>query len=206
MNATELYELTVSERRRLAALLAGLSPEQWAADSLCKGWRIREVVAHLNTSETQSWPEFQAAVAAADGDINVACDRTARAHTARFSDAELLDRYQRRVPSRWTPGPDAHQGALAHEVIHGLDITVPLGLPGPEPHVAAAALAGGSPESIAFFGVDLGGIALVADDADLTVRSDPGDRGVTEVRLPAVDLVLAVTGRAPVPGHPSEVV
>ena len=45
---TDLYDATVAERTRMASLLEGLTPEQWGADSLCAGWRIREVVAHLN--------------------------------------------------------------------------------------------------------------------------------------------------------------
>jgi uncharacterized protein (TIGR03083 family) len=202
MEATELYELTVAERRRLATLIGNLTPQQWAAGTLCSGWRVREVVAHLNSSETQTWPEFEAAVAAAEGDIELACDRTARADTARYSDAELLDIYRRRVPSRWTPGPDAHQGALAHEVIHGLDITVALGLPGPEPRVVAAAMAGSPPESLEFFGVDLGGTRLVAADAELTVGAENAD---AEVRLSAIELTLVVTGRVALSEASSEV-
>lgn len=54
MEPSALYDTTVAERRRLAALLTDLTPEQWGADSLCRGWRIREVVAHLNTSEKQT--------------------------------------------------------------------------------------------------------------------------------------------------------
>lgn len=185
-----LYELTVAERQRLADLLAGLSPEQWRADSLCAGWRVREVVAHINATATQTYEEFLAAVAAADGNINLACDRTAKADSARFSDAELLATHRSRISSRWTPGPGNRRGALSHEVIHGLDITVPLGLPEPEPEVLAATLAGGDPAQLAFFGFDAGSVRLVADDADLTVGDGP-----REVRLPARDVVLVVTGR-----------
>jgi len=31
----------------LAVILAGLSPEAWDAPTLCQGWRVREVVAHI---------------------------------------------------------------------------------------------------------------------------------------------------------------
>ncbi|WP_029137117.1 maleylpyruvate isomerase family mycothiol-dependent enzyme [Nakamurella lactea] len=189
----ELYRQTVAERQRHADLLRDLDPADWSAASLCDRWRIREVVAHINATATQTYEQFLAAVEQADGDINLACDRTARSDAERFSDAELLATQQLRVASRWTPGPGNQQGALAHEVIHGLDITVPLGLPAPEPQVLAAAVAGGDPASYAFFGVDLTGLQLVAEDADLTVGT-----GQT-VRLPARDIVLIVTGRRPVP-------
>ncbi|MCS3782006.1 maleylpyruvate isomerase N-terminal domain-containing protein [Tsukamurella ocularis] len=51
---TDLYDATVAERTRMAALLADLTSAQWAADSLCEGWRVREVVAHLNMTDTQT--------------------------------------------------------------------------------------------------------------------------------------------------------
>ncbi len=36
-----------AERRELAAFLRGLTPSQWEIPSLCEGWRVRDVVAHL---------------------------------------------------------------------------------------------------------------------------------------------------------------
>lgn len=191
---TDLYEITVAERARLAGLLEGLTAEQWSADSLCAGWRVREVVAHLNMTDTQTHDEFLAAVGAAEGDVNVAVDRTARADAARFSDSELLAIQKGRIASRWTPGPGATQGALAHEVIHGVDITVPLGLSGPAPAVLAAAVHGSAPEQLAFFGVDLGDLRLVATDSDLIL----GD-GTIDTALPTLDILLIATGREEVP-------
>ncbi len=191
---TDLYDATVAERTRMAALLGGLTPAQWAADSLCEGWRVREVVAHLDMTDTQTQEEFGAALAEAGGDINAAVDRTACADVARYSDAELLAIQRARVASRWTPGPGATQGALAHEVIHGLDITIPLGLPGPAPEVLAATVAGATAESLAFFGVDLTGLRLTAEDSDLVLGDGP-----REVSLPTLELVLIATGRRPVP-------
>ncbi|MCA0156218.1 maleylpyruvate isomerase family mycothiol-dependent enzyme [Tsukamurella sp. M9C] len=191
---TDLYDATVAERTRMAALLAALTPTQWAAASLCAGWRVREVVAHLNMTDTQTQEQFGAALAEAGGDINAAVDRTARDDVARYSDAELLAIQQARVASRWTPGPGATQGALAHEVIHGLDITVPLGLPGPAPEVLAATVAGSTAEGLAFFGVDLTGLRLTAVDSDLVLGDGP-----QEIPLPTATIVLIATGRRPVP-------
>jgi uncharacterized protein (TIGR03083 family) len=42
------------QRRRLAALLAELDDEQWAAASRCEGWSVQDVIAHL-TSTNQFW-------------------------------------------------------------------------------------------------------------------------------------------------------
>jgi uncharacterized protein (TIGR03083 family) len=42
-----LLELARQERTDLAELLATLSPQEWDAPSLCAGWRVRDVVAHM---------------------------------------------------------------------------------------------------------------------------------------------------------------
>ena len=44
---THLTSETQAERERLADLFRDLSPEQWDTASLCTGWRVREVVAHM---------------------------------------------------------------------------------------------------------------------------------------------------------------
>jgi uncharacterized protein (TIGR03083 family) len=41
---------TLRQRRRLAALLAGLDDGQWSAPSRCQGWAVRDVIAHLVTT------------------------------------------------------------------------------------------------------------------------------------------------------------
>lgn len=42
------------QRRRLASLLGGLDDEQWVTASRCEGWSVRDVVAHL-VSTNQFW-------------------------------------------------------------------------------------------------------------------------------------------------------
>ena len=46
-DSDQLISETRAERERLVYLLGALSPEQWAAPSLCAGWRVREVTAHI---------------------------------------------------------------------------------------------------------------------------------------------------------------
>ena len=40
-------EMATAERTDLADFLATLTPEQWEVPSLCDGWRVRDVVAHV---------------------------------------------------------------------------------------------------------------------------------------------------------------
>ena len=43
----DIWPVVHAERRALAADLAGLTPEQWAMPSMCTGWSIHDVLAHM---------------------------------------------------------------------------------------------------------------------------------------------------------------
>ena len=45
------WRLVLEERRDILAYFHGLTPEQWDAPSLCAGWRVKDVAAHLLTDE-----------------------------------------------------------------------------------------------------------------------------------------------------------
>ncbi len=45
-----------AERRELADLLDTLRADQWNRQSLCAGWRVREVAAHMSTGFRYSVP------------------------------------------------------------------------------------------------------------------------------------------------------
>lgn len=47
----DLMRLAREERADLAEFLATLSPEQWSTPSLCAGWTVRDVVAHVISFE-----------------------------------------------------------------------------------------------------------------------------------------------------------
>lgn len=42
-----VVHLAGDERADLLALLGGLSTEQWDAPTLCSGWTVRDVAAHV---------------------------------------------------------------------------------------------------------------------------------------------------------------
>ena len=52
----DLKPLARDERADLAEFLATLSPEQWEAPTLCAGWRVRDVVAHMLNYDEQALP------------------------------------------------------------------------------------------------------------------------------------------------------
>ena len=46
-----LMDLARDERTDLAEFLATLTPEQWQTESLCTGWTVKDVVAHVVSYE-----------------------------------------------------------------------------------------------------------------------------------------------------------
>ena len=49
--ADDVWAAIHDQRRRTADLLDGLSEEQWDHPSLCDGWTVRHVAAHLTTQQ-----------------------------------------------------------------------------------------------------------------------------------------------------------
>ncbi len=189
---------TAAERARLAELYADLGPDQWSAPSLCAGWRVREVLAHATLPYRHSALRVLRGIAAARGDFNRFADRIARDDTARTSDAELLAALRDNIDHPWRPPGGGQSGALSHDVIHGLDVTEPLGLPRPPADRIRRVLLAAGPRALAHFGADLTGVRLVATDTDLALGDGP-----TTVELPAADLLLRITGRTgPGPSSP----
>lgn len=186
---TDLTPHVRAERERLTGLLAGLTDDQWDSPSLCRGWRVREVVAHITMPFRTSVPRLVAGLAGAGFSFNRYADRAARTDAARMSPAELLALLRANIANAWRPPGGGPAGALSHDTIHGLDITEPLGLPAPPVERIALILANTNRRGLSYFGVDLAGIQLRGTDAD--VRIGAGE----PVDMPVKDILLTITGR-----------
>jgi len=110
---------------------------------------------------------------------------------ARVPTDDLVADLRSDVMQHWTPPGGGYHGALSHVVIHGLDVTVPLGVPRRCPDETITVVlddlthGGGH----AHFGLDVGGRRLEATDLDWAYGAG------TELRGAAEDLALALTGR-----------
>ena len=56
----DLQPVVAAEYLRLAGLLDAASDAQWDTASLCAGWRVREVVAHMTMAARYSEEQFMA--------------------------------------------------------------------------------------------------------------------------------------------------
>src|SRR5438132_8029868 len=100
----------------------------WDSTTLCAGWRVRELVAHVTMPFRYSGPRFAAELIRSGGRFQAMADRCARRDAARMSAASLLAALRDNAANQWRPPGGGLAGALTHDVIHGLDVAVPLGI------------------------------------------------------------------------------
>ncbi|MEV6250318.1 maleylpyruvate isomerase family mycothiol-dependent enzyme [Streptomyces sp. NPDC051742] len=180
-----------AERRELADVLDGLTDEQWDVPSLCGGWRVREVAGHMSMGFRYSFGRTALEIARARGNLHRMTDRLARRDAAALTPRELAAALRDNARHPWKPPVGGLPAALGHDVIHGLDITVPLGLGRRVPEKRLRILlATVTPRTLRFFKADLEGVTLRATDLDWSYGT-----GVQVVRRPAQELLLLAYGR-----------
>jgi uncharacterized protein (TIGR03083 family) len=187
---SDLSVAIAAERRDLAGVLSGLPAGSWDAPTLCAGWRVREVVAHMTMPFRYSTARFITEMARSRGNFHRMADRCARRDAA-MPAADLLAALRDNAEYPWKPPGGGLEGALVHDVIHGLDITVALGLGRKVPEDRLRIVLGviTRPRTLRQFDADLTGIELRADDIDWSFGSG------TPVSGPAQDLALVLCGR-----------
>ena len=78
----QLTQQIAAERRDLAELLAALPASAWDDQTLCAGWRVRELVAHVTMPFRYSTARFAAELLRSGGKFHRMADRCARRDAA----------------------------------------------------------------------------------------------------------------------------
>ncbi|WP_218602925.1 maleylpyruvate isomerase family mycothiol-dependent enzyme [Pseudonocardia abyssalis] len=174
----------------LADLLDDLAADEWAVRSLCGGWTVREVVAHLTIATRWTVRSAVRGVLRTRGDLDRHFDEVAPGRAAEFGPAELVEqlratasstlRFPRRVrarPARRRPGARAGHRVPARA---GAD----------DAGRARGAGAGHDQEQPVLRREDASRRRPAGRD-----RRRPGGGEGPELRGPAGDLLLVATGR-----------
>lgn len=123
----DLFADIADERRITADFLATLDDEQWATPSLCEGWTVHDVAAHLLMPlVTSSW-----AFAAAMLRHRMSFDRAntdLTATVAKRSNDEIISELREHAEDRFTPPGLGPAAPLTDLLIHGEDMRRPLRL------------------------------------------------------------------------------
>lgn len=187
---TSLQPTVAAEYVALADLLASATEADWNTPSLCQGWRVREVIAHLTMPARYDEEAFMAELRARDFDFSRLSNEIA-ARDAQLAFEDLVANLRADTLLNWAPPGGGYHGALNHVVIHGLDATVPLGVERRSPsetiRIVLDDLSEGGHEH---FGTVIAGRRLEATDLDWSYGSGRLLRGS------AGDLALVLCGRA----------
>lgn len=191
----EIWSVIHAEREAMAADLDQLEPSLWQTPSLCLGWDVHDVLAHLVDTAKTTRLGFAWRLITAGFDFDK--DNQRGVVRERAADPVETVARLRAVTSRTTGPPAAIATRLVEAFVHGEDIRQPLGIHRSYPALyVSAALTyqvnttvkmGGGRERAASY-------RLIATDVDF----DHGTGSGSEVRGKAIDLLLAVSGR-PVP-------
>jgi len=189
MDLDEVWRTIDGERTGLAELFEDLSPAEWETPSLCDGWRVGDVAAHLTLAHTGFREGLIGAVRARGNFDRMIRDSALRA--ASMPREEYPRRLRAMVGSRRTAPFLTPMEPLIDVLVHGQDIALPVGRTRPMPTAAAAAAAQRAWDMGFPFRARrrLAGLRLTATDTDWAVGSG------ARVEGPIAALLLIVTGR-----------
>ncbi len=175
----------------IASTLDALTPEQWEADTLCRGWKVKDIAGHLNGAYKRSTtiPRTLPKVVASGFSFNRFLRKDAISTARRLDRAGLIDHMRGADMSlgigKFVKAPDR----LTDHLTHYLDIVVPLGI---TPVIPSDRLRVVLDNSVQRKGKPVkksAGLSFAATDIDWKWGSGP------EVRGPASSLILALQAR-----------
>ena len=219
-----IAEPTIRQRRRLTEALAAFGPDQWAHPSRCDGWSCRDVIVHLDSTNVFWTYSISSGLKGEPTRLLATFDPVASpaelVAASDISDGDVLERFAASTDALvdllaslgeddWSTSAEAPPGhlsisAVTHHAlwdswIHERDVLIPQGLaPDEEPDEVAAALRYAAALGPAFAverGTGASGVlSIVADDPDVSLVVEIGDRAA--VRWGSADADLTLTGPA----------
>jgi uncharacterized protein (TIGR03083 family) len=189
MDREDSWRVIQAQRHILADMLEGLTDTQWETPSLCEGWRVRDVAAHVAMAP----PGLSSILADAErarGSFNRLNHDVAVRHAARPGTQIVAD-LREHASSRRLPVVTNYQNILFDILVHGQDIAIPLGIR----HLMPIEAARTGATRVWTMGWPfwarrrLRGLRLTAVDTTWTV----GDGA--DVRGPIAAMLLLLTGR-----------
>jgi uncharacterized protein (TIGR03083 family) len=188
----DTWQMIKAERVTLVDGLGKLSDADWDAPSLCTGWTVRDVVAHMIATATMTPPKFFGKLILSGFNFQSMTRKDIAEVRADRTNAELVELMRSRIDARTAP-PGPTTSWLGETIVHGEDIFRALGGYGEHPVEHVVAVADFYKNSNLLIGARnrVAGVSLKATDTDWHHGSGP------EVTGPILALLLAMTGRKP---------
>jgi uncharacterized protein (TIGR03083 family) len=197
VNEDEVWAAIDTGRTRIADLLETMTPEEWDHPSLCQGWRVRDVAAHIPMGQEGLGPVLLGALRH-PGPVNRVIRETARRRGA-LPTGRLVADLRATVGARRPNLGVTYLENLVDVLVHGQDIAVPLGRELPVSLDAAAIAATrvwsyretrrGRKKSRVFRNPPYDGYRFISTDVSWSAGEGP------EIRGPIMGILLVLTGR-----------
>ncbi len=198
MNDDELWAAIDAQRARTVKLLEDLTPAEWDEASLCDGWRVRDVAAHL-TMQQMTLGDALKGLLRHPGTLNQVIQATAVSDANRRPPEELIGDIRAMIGSHRANIGVTPQETLIDITVHGQDIAIPLRRQLEVPTQVAAIAATrawsyqaskkGRRKARVFRPMPYQSYRLIASDTDWSVGNGP------EIRGPILAILLLLTGR-----------
>jgi uncharacterized protein (TIGR03083 family) len=187
--AAKWWPFVHAERAALIADLENLSEAGWSTPSLCAGWTVREVLAHMTDVAKLTPARFVGKFAGSGFRFN-AMNETGMKAELGSTPAETLAGFRAQL-DRTTSPPGGVDMLVGDMIIHSQDIRRPLGIAHRFQPEALTLMA----DSVIRSNLVLGGkrratgLKLIASDQDWTAGTGP------EVKGPLASITIVLTGR-----------
>lgn len=189
----EVFEAVAAERLALADMLEGLTPEQLALPSLCAGWSVQDIGAHLTFLWAVPFPSMAWRVMKARGSFAKAVHHLTK-EMGRQPIADIVTSLRTNAHTRKHP-PGVPPAPLTDVIVHGEDARIPLGItrevPLPAVRIALDFVTSGRDRGTFLPRGRLQGLRLVATDQDWAWGTGE------EISGPSLPLLTGVMGRMP---------
>ncbi|MGC0274041.1 maleylpyruvate isomerase family mycothiol-dependent enzyme [Pseudactinotalea sp. Z1739] len=179
-----------AERRRLVRDVSGLGDDQWRVSSLCPGWDVHDVLAHLVDTARTGRVAFVRDLLMARMDFDLANANGIVRHK-RQDPRDTVEALKQAADLTRTP-PARLATRLVEAIVHGEDIRRPLGIIGWYPEAAIARALEYQLRTPVSFG---GGRERAAGLRLIDRRTGAVWGRGEDVVADAIDLLLAVSGR-----------
>lgn len=121
-----MFEAVADERRSIADLIDTLDARQLSTPSLCAGWDVKTVAAHLVSDFVDGFWGFLAS-GIRHGNVDRGIDALAR-RRAVASATEIAEELRRGADRELSPPVTGPLAGLTDVLVHGADIRIPLGI------------------------------------------------------------------------------
>src|SRR4051812_23213567 len=189
VDKTQLWPTIHAERAALAADLEPVKEPDWDTQSLCQGWTVRDVLAHMTGTARISPGSFFGKIIASGFSLKKMQEKDI-AELRGSAPAETLANFKAEVnSSKHPPGPT--DTWLGEVIVHCEDIRRPLGIKHDYPADALTRVADFYKGSNLVIGTKkrIAGLQLRATDVDWAHGEGP------EVSGPMASLLMAMAGR-----------